>query len=215
MEADPIMQHSRRRRRIIAAVAVPALAGGALLGALVPAMVTSPAPVMATLMANPVPATITIPQTMTLTVSTSSLAFSGSPGGASNAPQVSYQVMGNDANGYNVSVAATGPSMVNQSNGSYTFPVSDIGVFGPAQAMQNNAQPAPVGKFYPVALSTSNLVTASKSSLPANGGDTMTDTYGFFGPNITDSQANPMSNIPSNVPAGTYSDSVTYTLTPN
>lgn len=200
-------------RRFILAAAAAVLTAG--LGAAAPAMAQCTTGCSGS---GSVSASLTIPTTFTFSVTTSAITFTGTPGGASNAPTVAYQVTTNDAAGYSVSVQP-GSNLVGQAQPSNSIPVSDIAVWGPAQHQPGSAnpQPSPVGPYYPVDLSTAKAITTESSTTASGTGgngatSNYTDTYAFLGSamGFTDSLGNPIGfNIPS-APADTYSATLSY-----
>jgi hypothetical protein len=213
--------NSNRKRRIAIAAAAIVAGGGIALAAAPAAFATGPN--------GSVPASITIPQTITLTMGagSSGLTFTGTPGQASNDPTVAYSVVSNDSKGYQVQVAPSSPSMTASNGGS--FSVGMIDVWGPGQAYSGaNSGGGAYAGYYPASVgfscnSAGYTVTDSSGSMSADGGDNATDTYGFIpGASInyntsacTGGVSGPSASgapIPANVPAGTYTDTIDYAV---
>lgn len=197
-----------RRHRIAALVAIPALVGGtAVLGASAASAASAQTGCGTS---NCVDGSITIAQSFSLSVSTPSITFTGSPGGQSNFPTVSGAVLTNDTRGYTVSVAPTGPNMTGAGNAADTFPVSDISVGGGVQANAvagtGTCASQNASSLWACTTSlTGAVVTDSSGSMPAGGVANFSDQFGFAGP----SAPGPGSYIPA-APADTYSDGLQY-----
>lgn len=179
-----------------AAAATPALASGCPTGSTCNGSTT---------------ATLTIPASITLTVNTSSIAFSGAPGTFTGTPpSVSTNVVSNDGAGYLLTVTpATGGQ----------FDPTKLSVAGAVQAttMLTGSQCAATSGFtatqgFPAcAVSLPSPGTAltvdSNTGISGTSGDSWNDYYGFVQASGNFfHQGNPIPNLPG----GSYSDVIDY-----
>jgi hypothetical protein len=201
-------------RRPALAIATGLLAAGAVATVAAPAMAS-------TCGTNCVSASLSVGQTLTLSVSTPSIAFTGSPGGVSNTPVVNYTLTDNDPAGAKVSVAATSSNLTSQYN--VTTPVSQISLWGPVQQAANFPQDG-MGGAVPVNLSTTPVTTVSTTNVSSAGGDSYTDSYGFVGSSVETGPVTTPGTAPTggatgspipNLPSGQYAVGVQYTALGN
>lgn len=178
------------------------------------------APAFASGPSGSVSATLVIPQSLSLTLGTSSLAFTGTPGGPSNVTTVTYSMASDDSAGYQLQVSAASPNMTSPGGGS--FPVSMISVWSMGMAAPaGQCSPGPVGPgcLEAAPVSTTPMVTASSSTVSAAAGDNGYDDFAFLGSGWTGTGPGGASlagsSIPANVPAGTYQDTINYVLIGN
>jgi hypothetical protein len=212
--------NSNLRHRIAIAAAVIAAGGGMAFAAAPGALAATPGTG-----GGSVPASITIPASITLSLGagSSGLNFTGSSGGISNFPTVAYTTSDNDSAGIYVNVAVSSATFADGAGN--TFPASDVGVWGPAQenipadgqTANNNVTEGGVNftGTSPEQLATSPVTTYATTAAGTGGA---TDTYGFVGPAVGEdwqTQSTPFtipgSDIPS-APAGTYADTIAYSI---
>jgi hypothetical protein len=202
-----------RARRIATMAAVPVLGAG--LGLALAAGPASAAPTCTPPGSNGcVGSSLTIPSSFTLTVTTASMSFTGTPGGPSNVQTVLYNVVTNDPGGYTVAVLGTD---LTGAKYSAHLPVGDFDVWGQAQT-DSRFGTAPATGFLPAPLSASaKVITTSTTAPSASSGDNWTDTYAILSSSspVNDElghvppTAGSGTNIPV-LPPDTYSGTVQY-----
>lgn len=176
-------------RNRVTALAAAAILGGGLSAVAAPAALAAPAQGCGSpAPANCVTGTFTVSGIISFTVSTStfSLTYSGTPGAGSmtNIAAVNYSVTSNDPSGYDVYSLANSGTFTDDNTPPNSFNVDYLDVWG-QQQHSNPGDGLLVGQYFPVQVSPTSpgILTTQTAAVSGSGGnspDSWTDSYAFL-----------------------------------